>query len=169
MVYITLLHFSSPILYIVYYILFQFLVYEICITMDAGMVYITLLYFSSPILYIVYYISFQFLVYEICITVNAGMVYITLLHFSLPTLYIVYHSTSLPVLYSPAQHIGEYIHRHLYYDLCTKIIMGILYFISPSFLWRFSGFFILIFATRGKYQNMEKPLKHQRRLGLVLH
>ena len=29
----------------------------------------------------------------------------------------------------------------------------------------------MIFATSGKYQNMEKPLKHQRRLGLptVLH
>ena len=25
----------------------------------------------------------------------------------------------------------------------------------------------MIFATGGKYQNMEKPLKHQRRLGLI--
>ena len=29
-------------------------------------------------------------------------------------------------------------------------------------------FFILIFATSGKYQSVEKPLKHQRRLGLTL-
>ena len=29
-------------------------------------------------------------------------------------------------------------------------------------------FHILIFATSGKYQNKEKPLKRQRKLGLVL-
>ena len=32
---------------------------------------------------------------------------------------------------------------------------------SPSFLWGFSAF------SATKYQNMEKPLKHQRRLGLT--
>ena len=30
-------------------------------------------------------------------------------------------------------------------------------------------FHILIFATSGKYQNKEKPLKRQRKLGLVLY
>ena len=30
-------------------------------------------------------------------------------------------------------------------------------------------FHILIFATSGKYQNKEKPLKRQRKLGLPFH
>ena len=30
-------------------------------------------------------------------------------------------------------------------------------------------FHILIFATNGKYQNKEKPLKRQRKLGLMLN
>ena len=45
------------------------------------------------------------------------------------------------------------------------------YCTSPSFLWRFSGFSLFWYLPlfSGKYQNMEKPLKHQRRLGLLLY
>ena len=40
---------------------------------------------------------------------------------------------------------------------------------SPSFLWRFSGFCLFWYLPHsGKYQNMEKPVKHQRRLGLMI-
>ena len=44
------------------------------------------------------------------------------------------------------------------------------YHTSPSFLWCFSGFSLFWYLSllSGKYKNMEKPLKHQRRLGLTV-